>query len=150
MQPAELKSEQFSNYPPEARKIAEHYTHTLSQLPSSFVPSLLREIVEYDYKFPVERKAVEKELETITALSPADRAEWFAGFEQIKLSQQLVTYDWVNLDGAHHVFSNAKGNSARSLGWARGDLLINFQLDGFNTGSGSITSYIHKMTIFRW
>jgi hypothetical protein len=61
-----------------------------------------------------------------------------------------VTYDWVNLDGAHHVFSNAKGNSARSLGWAKGDLLINFQLDGYNTGSGSITSYIHKMTIFRW
>jgi hypothetical protein len=61
-----------------------------------------------------------------------------------------VTYDWVNVDGAHHVFSNAKGYSAHNLGWARGNLLINFQLDGFNTGSGSITSYIHKMTIFRW
>ncbi len=99
MQPAELKSEQFSNYPPEARKLAEHYTGTLSQLPPSFVPSLLREILEYDYKFPVERKAVEKELATITALSATDRAEWFAGFEQIKLSPQLVSYDWVNSPG---------------------------------------------------
>ena len=54
-----------------------------------FVPSLLREVIEYDYKFPVERKAVEKELETITALSPSDRSEWFEGFAQIKLSQQL-------------------------------------------------------------
>lgn len=99
MQPAELKSEQFSNYPPEARKLAEHYTGTLSQLPPSFVPSLLREILEYDYKFPVERKAVEKELATITALSAADRAEWFEGFEQIKLSPQLVSYDWVNSPG---------------------------------------------------
>src|SRR3984957_17649107 len=99
MQPIELKAEQFSNYPPEARKLAEHYTATLAQLPPSFVPSLLREVIEYDYKFPVERKAVEKELETITALSPADRTEWFNGFAQIKLSQQLVAYDWVNSPG---------------------------------------------------
>jgi hypothetical protein len=99
MEPAELKSAQFSNYPPEARKLAEHYTSTLAQLPPSFVPSLVREIIEYDYKFPVERKAVEKELETITALSPSDRLEWFGGFAQIKLSQQLVAYDWVNSPG---------------------------------------------------
>jgi hypothetical protein len=99
MQPTELKAEQFSHYPPEARKLAEHYTATLAQLPPSFVPSLLREVMEYDYKFPVERKAVENELETITALSAADRTEWFAGFEQIQLSQQLVNYDWVNSPG---------------------------------------------------
>jgi hypothetical protein len=61
-----------------------------------------------------------------------------------------VTYDWVNVDGTHSVFKNATGNSAESLGWQKGDLLINFQLDGANAGSGSITAYIHKMTIFRW
>jgi hypothetical protein len=99
MQPTDLKPGQFSKYPPEARKLAEHYTDTLAQLPPSFVPSLLREVIEYDYKFPVERKAVEKELETITALSPSDRLEWFAGFAQVKLSQQLVSYDWVNSPG---------------------------------------------------
>jgi hypothetical protein len=54
------------------------------------------------------------------------------------------------LDGAHHVFNNATVYSAESLGWAKGDLLINFQMDGANAGSGSITAYIHKMTIFRW
>src|SRR6202451_1130097 len=99
MQPIELKAEQFSNYPPEARKLAEQYTATPAQLPPIFVPSLLREVIEYDYKFPVERKAVEKELETITALSPSDRAEWFDGFAQIKLSPQLMSYDWVNSPG---------------------------------------------------
>jgi hypothetical protein len=61
-----------------------------------------------------------------------------------------VTYDWVNVDGTHSVFNNATGYSAEKLGWAPGDLLINFQLDGANSGSGSITAYIHKMTIFRW
>jgi hypothetical protein len=61
-----------------------------------------------------------------------------------------VTYDWVNVDGTHSVFKNATGYSAEKLGWAHGDLLINFQLDGAYSGSGSITAYIHKMTIFRW
>ncbi|HTF70959.1 MAG TPA: hypothetical protein VK638_50650 [Edaphobacter sp.] len=62
----------------------------------------------------------------------------------------VVTYDWVNVDGKHSVFSGAVGTSALQLGWEHGDLLINFQLDGTNSGSGSITAYIHKMTIFRW
>lgn len=65
-------------------------------------------------------------------------------------SSGTVTYDWVNVDGTHSVFKNATVYSALSLGWAKGDLLINYQMDGANAGSGSITAYIHKMTIFRW
>jgi hypothetical protein len=65
-------------------------------------------------------------------------------------SSGVATYDWVNVDGTHSVFKNATVNAAESLGWAKGDLLINFQMDGANAGSGSITAYIHKMTIFRW
>jgi hypothetical protein len=65
-------------------------------------------------------------------------------------STGYVTYDWVNVDGAHHVFSNAKGNSARSMGWQVGTLLLNYQLDGASSGSGSVTTYIHKLTVFRW
>jgi hypothetical protein len=129
MQPTELKPEQFSNYPPEARKLAEHYTGTLAQLPPSFVPSLLREVIEYDWKFPVERKAVEKELETITALSPSDRAEWFAGFTQIKLSQQLMGYDWVNSPGQFVEQLSAH-------------LWATHQLDAFR---GAATSYANRL-----
>ena len=43
-----------------------------------------------------------------------------------------VSYDWVNLDGAHSEFVNATVNSAEALGWQKGTLLINFQLDGAN------------------
>jgi hypothetical protein len=129
MQPTELKPAQFSNYPPEARKLAEHYTATFAQLPPSFVPSLLREILEYDYKFPVERKAVEKELETITALSPSDRAEWFDGFAQIKLSPQLLSYDWVNSPGQFVEQLSAH-------------LWATHQLDAFRTAA---TSYANRL-----
>ena len=65
-------------------------------------------------------------------------------------SNGVVTHDWVTLDGAQSTFINATGAAAQKLGWALGDLLVNFQLDGENAGSGSITSYIHKMTIYSW
>jgi hypothetical protein len=65
-------------------------------------------------------------------------------------STGYVTYDWVNVDGAHNVFSNAKGDSARSLGWQKGTLLINFQLDGANKDSGTIQAYAHEVTVLRW
>jgi hypothetical protein len=60
-----------------------------------------------------------------------------------------VTYDWVNLDGTATNFKNASGPSAEKLGWAMGDLLLNFQLDGAGS-SGSITAYIDELTIHRW
>ena len=62
MLPGDLKPEQFNGYPPEARKLATQYLAALQRLPLSFLPSLLREVIEYDFKFPVERKAVDKEL----------------------------------------------------------------------------------------
>ena len=62
----------------------------------------------------------------------------------------VVTYDWVNFDDTHSVFKNATGNAAAALGWAKGTLLLNFQLDGSSKDSGAITAYVHNMTILRW
>jgi hypothetical protein len=61
-----------------------------------------------------------------------------------------VTHDWVNLDGNHSTFSNATAPGGMWLGWAPGALLVNYQLDGAYSGSGSVTSYMHKTTIYRW
>jgi hypothetical protein len=65
-------------------------------------------------------------------------------------SSGVVTHEYVNLDGSHKVFSNATYNGAVHLGWQRGTLLVNYQMEGSNKGSGSITAYIHKMTVYRW
>jgi hypothetical protein len=96
MLPADLKPDKFNGYPPEARKLATNYIAALQRLPLSFLPSLLREVIEYDFKFPVERKAVERELANLASLSPEQTKEWFQGFAQIRLSSQLETADWVN------------------------------------------------------
>jgi|HubBroStandDraft_2_1064218.scaffolds.fasta_scaffold06372_2 hypothetical protein len=105
MLPGELKPEHFNGYPPQARKLITHYLAALHELPLSFVPNLLREAIDYDFKFPAERKSLEKELANLESLSPVHSAgplpetqkDWFQGFAQITLSPQLEQVDWVNL-----------------------------------------------------
>jgi hypothetical protein len=65
-------------------------------------------------------------------------------------SSGVVTHDWVNFDGSHSNFSGATAGSAKSLGWGKGTLLMNIQMDGYNGGSGSVTAYFHKTMFYRW
>lgn len=96
MLPPDLKPEQFQGYPPEARKLAVSYVGTMRGLPLSLLPSLLRELIDYDLKFPVERRALERELAHWSALSDEKRKDWLRGFAQISLSPELERLDWVN------------------------------------------------------
>lgn len=99
MLPRDLKPEQFAGYPPEARKLITDYLGTLQQLPLSFVPSLLRELIDYDFKFPAERKAREKELANLGSLSPGQVRDLFQAFAQIHLSPELEEFDWAKSPG---------------------------------------------------
>ena len=96
MLPRDLRSESFTAYPPQARKLVINYIETLRQLPVTFLPSLLREVIEYDFKFPAERAAIDKELSTIAALSALQAKEWFHLFQSIAISSKLENFDWVN------------------------------------------------------
>src|SRR4029077_406124 len=49
-----------------------------------------------DFKFPAERKAIEKELANVGTLSPLQITEWFQGFARISQSSKLEKFDWVN------------------------------------------------------
>jgi len=97
MLPPDLKPEQFNSYSPEARKLVTNYISTLQRLPLSLLPSLLREAIDYDLKFPAERHAIEKELANLNSLSPEQLKDWLQGFVQIRLSPQLERFDWINL-----------------------------------------------------
>jgi hypothetical protein len=96
MLPADLKPEQFSGYAPEARKLALEYLGAFQRLPLSFLPNLLREVIDFDYRFPAERKTLEKELENLRSLSAPELKEWFQEFAAIQLSGQLEQFDWIN------------------------------------------------------
>ena len=95
MLPRDLKPEMFAGYAPEARKIVSQFLTILRKLPLSFLPGLLRELIDYDLKFPAERQAHEKELEHLSSLSDSELKEWFQSFTQIQLSEPLEEFDWV-------------------------------------------------------
>ena len=96
MLPSELKAEQFNGYPPAAKALASKYVSTFRELPLSFVPGLLRELIDYDYKFPAERKALEMELKNLAILSADERKLWMQGFASISMSSKLERFDWIN------------------------------------------------------
>ena len=96
MLPSDLKAESFAGYPPEARKLATAHLAALQQLPLSFAPSLLREVIEYDYKFPAERASIDRELANLSSLSPQQMKDRFQAFAQFSLSTKLEQFDWVD------------------------------------------------------
>lgn len=96
MLPANLKAEHFAKYPPQAEKVAVSYLAVLQQLPLSFLPSLLRELIDYDYKFPAERSRMDKELAKLRTLTPGQTAEWFQSFSQVRLLPSHERFDWVD------------------------------------------------------
>jgi hypothetical protein len=96
MLPKDLKPEQFRSYPREAKELALTYLDAFRRLPLSFLPNLLREVIEYDFQFPAERRALERELANLQSLSSEQSNEWFRGFSEIQLSAQLEQFDWVN------------------------------------------------------
>lgn len=95
MLPHDLSAEQFAAYPPEAKKVAVANLETLRQLPLSFLPGLLREIIDYDLKFPAERRTIDRELAVLGALSPAQLKDRFQALSQISLSPKLEHFNWV-------------------------------------------------------
>jgi len=97
MLPHDLKPENFAAYPPQAKALMIAHLDAIRELPLSFLPSLLREAIEYDFKFPAERSAIERELANISSLSHSQSIEWFHGFTQLSLSPALERSDWINL-----------------------------------------------------
>jgi hypothetical protein len=83
-------------------------------------------------------------------------AEWSANtWHHVQIGEHrdtggFVTHDYVILDGDYHAFNNATLESAHFLDWGKGDLNTQFQIEGSSSKSGSVTAYIHKLTIYRW
>src|ERR1700758_3770284 len=97
MQPSDLQPGHFAAYPPEARKLMTAHLDVLRRLPLSFVPSLLREAIEYDYRFPAERSAIDKELANLSSLSAEQLRQRFEAFSHFSVSSTLEQFDWINL-----------------------------------------------------
>ena len=130
MLPSELKAEQFNGYPPGAKALASQYVGTFRELPLSFVAGVLRELIEYDYKFPAERRALEKELKNLAMLPADERKQWMQGFASISISSKLERFDWIN-------------SPAQFVEQLSAHLWTTHQLDGFRAAATSYADRLH-------
>ncbi len=94
--PNQLTPDSFAAYPPEARQLAIAHLERLRQLPLGFVPLLLRELIGYDYKFPMERRDLDRQLKYLASLPPSQFEAALAPFAQLRLNSALPQLDWVN------------------------------------------------------
>ncbi|MGC2300262.1 MAG: hypothetical protein WA476_15745, partial [Acidobacteriaceae bacterium] len=97
---SQLQSEQFKSYPPQARELAMRYIGLLRQLPTIFVAVLLREVIDYDWKFPAEREELDRQLSYLGGLQREQLRALFAEFTQINLATNLEQLDWAKEPGS--------------------------------------------------
>jgi hypothetical protein len=106
-----IQAKHFKNYPPEARRVATSHIELLRKLPAAFTPLLLQQIQEYDWRFPAERREIDKQLKFLESLSEADRRRLFTGFEQLQLPARLIDVKWASSPEefseqlSHHLWS---------------------------------------------
>jgi hypothetical protein len=94
MLPANLNESEFSRYPPQAKALAVAQLPLMRQMPLVFLPSLLREVIEYDYKFPVEREQLDRQFAYLGQLSPPELMKEFGDFSRIRLTTEQSNFDW--------------------------------------------------------
>lgn len=87
---AVLQAEDFAGYPPQARSIAEQHISLLRSLPVPFTAVLLRELSSYDWRFPAERRDIDRQLRFLAAASPETLERATIGFSHIPLSPELL------------------------------------------------------------
>ena len=78
--PLPIQVKHFKDYPPEARRVATSHIELLRKLPAAFTPLLLQQVQDYDYRFPAERRDIDRQLTFLESLSEADRRRLFTGF----------------------------------------------------------------------
>lgn len=96
MLPSQLTAESFSAYPPQARQLAISHLDRLQRLPLAFLPLLLRELIACDYKFPLERRDLDRQLKYLASLSPAQFQLSLEAFSKLSLNADLEKTDWLN------------------------------------------------------
>lgn len=92
--PLPIQVNHFKDYPPEARRVATSHIELLRKLPAALTPLLLQQIQTYDWRFPAERRDIDRQLTFLKSLSEADRRRLFTGFEQLKLPARLLDAKW--------------------------------------------------------
>lgn len=96
MQPRKLRAEDFSRYPPQAKALAIGHLEVLRRMPLALLAVILREMIDYDWRFPIEQRVLSRQLNYLDTLQPASFAALMAPFVAVQLPNQMNEIDWVN------------------------------------------------------
>ncbi len=96
MTPDQLQPRNFDAWPPLARELATARLSLLRRLPLSFITLLFRELIDYDWKFPLERNELDRQFTYLSALSADEMNRSLRPFADLRLSRELGQIDWVN------------------------------------------------------
>lgn len=91
---AQLREPDFAKYPPAARKLAVQHIDLLEQLPVAFATVFLRQVIDYDWRFPAERAEVDDQLNYLGAMSPDKLQSTMAGFASLTAASSLAREHW--------------------------------------------------------
>jgi hypothetical protein len=94
--PSELSPTDFKLYPSLARKVASDNVELFHQLPITFIALLLRELIDWDWKFPAERDELDRQLTYLKSVPAEQLQKLLAPFAKLTLSSELESLDWVN------------------------------------------------------
>ena len=128
MRPSDLTADSFKAYPPKGRAVAVANLELLHQLPVAFVPFLLKDMLDFDSKFPHEQSDLTNQLKYLSTLWEQQRKREMEPFEGLKLNDKLESSDWVN-------------QPAQFLEQLSAHLWATQQMDGFRDAS---ESYVRK------
>jgi hypothetical protein len=126
-----LQANDFSTYPPQAAKLARAHASLLGELPKVFAAALLREVIGYDWKFPVECRQLEGQLGVLEELSADELKSRMQGFADIGVSAELERANWV---------ADPAGFMERLTTW----LWSSGQMVSFSRAAGSYAEFLAK------
>jgi hypothetical protein len=130
MLPSELKPEHFNGYPVQARDLAKKHLDLLRKIPLVFLPILLREIIEYDWKFPAERRDLESQITYLESRTSEELTKTLSAFAQVTLPSQFERSDWVGQPSQFELHLTA---------W----LWSTPQMDAFQTSAKEYAEHLH-------
>lgn len=84
-----MRAGDFAHYPSEGRKVATENLPLLQQLPPAFLPVLLREMIEYDWRFPAERAEIDAQLRYLSGMTALQLQHAMSGFAALPLSSEF-------------------------------------------------------------
>lgn len=96
MLPSELRAENFGRYPARARSAAVSALPVFKRIPLALLPLFLRQLINYDWLFPPEKRDLDRQLKYLGALPESKFDSLMQPFAAIHLSPQFIAIDWVN------------------------------------------------------